>query len=151
MISKYFILLRNIIINNFFVNIECLIKNNNYIIINPYYNYLIFLIPFIITKHILLYFNYDIIYRSDNIYTITNIHQNHILPVLLKFNVDSTFNILNSIKYFNSSIPLYFILYKYGFLNNNHIDIEYFHNGKIIKKTIIINNHKMLKLYQLFI
>jgi hypothetical protein len=155
MIINIYINLRNFFINNFFVNIIGFKIDNHYIWINTFANYLLYLIPFIIIKYFSRITNYQVIYKLDNTYQITNNYTNHILPVLLQFiahNNDLTeiYHLEHAIKYYNSTIELYVFSHLNIPKEYNMITIKYLTKGKIYEKTIEINEMKNLCIYKLF-
>ena len=151
--------LRNFFIKNLFVNIIGFKKkeNNNYIWINDYYNHIILLIiPFIVIKIIANYIGYHVIYKYDNIYQITNIQNNHILPIILQLEAFSSYNSLESydltdkIKYYNSSLPLYIFTKLNIPQNYDNIKIKYLSKGKLCNKNIKIIEYENDLIYSLF-
>lgn len=141
--------IRNFCVENFFVKINGLYSNNEFYS-NNWLSALFFIlniIPFFIVKILFNILKYQIIYEVDGIHTITNITSNHILPIILKCeltNDKNSINIINIIKYYNSSLPLRYIIEKNNFTNYNKIDIKYINKGRITEKSIdiktIINN-----------
>jgi hypothetical protein len=149
---------RNFFINNFFVNIICLKHNNTFIYLNNdrlIYRYLLLLIPFYFVKCFANIYNYDLIYRVDGIYGITNIKENHIIPFItscIAFNETSSLNISNDIRFYNSSIPLYFFIINSNLNSYNFIKLIYFNKSSKIEKKIEFDkiDTKSYLIYNLF-
>jgi hypothetical protein len=155
MIINIYINLRNFFINNFFVSIIGFKINNHYIWLNSFTNYLLYLVPFIIIKYISWITSYQVIYKLDNTYQITNNYTNHILPVLLQFiahnnDLSESCNLAHVIKYYNSAIELYVFSHLNIPKKYNMLTIKYLIKGKIYEKTIEINEMKNLSIYKLF-
>lgn len=154
MYQMLLISLRNLIVQNFYIKIYGLYSNNklysNNVLLTLFYIFKF--IPFFIVKKLFKLFNYQIIYEIDGIHTITDITSNHILPIILNFELTnddrSNIQIIN-IKYYNSSIPLIYIL-KNNINNYKFIRIKYLNKGRIIDKIVTINDVKNLKLFNLF-
>ena len=156
-ITNNFIFLRNLIISNFFINILAFQYKDSIIDTNNIYYLLLLLrvIPFFILNYILTLFNINIIYQKEGIYDITN-NKLKILPIILKMIIkcDTSYEIDN-IKYYNSNIPIEFLLNNYKCLENNKISskiyVKYLIKGKVIEKEININENNIIKpLYVLF-
>ena len=150
---SYLIKLRELFINNFNVSIYLININKT----NYYFNksQIFFkIIPFSIIKFINSYTNNNIIYKIDNIYYITNTQYNTILPIIFNMSVYNDINykkcITSNIKYFMFSIPFDFILKNLNIEHYEYLYIKYMHNGKIIEKSILINETKHLLLYNIF-
>ena len=145
---------RNFFIQNFFVNVICSIKSekNWYInrIITHKYNFysriirvLLRLVPFFIIKHVFNYFDKNVIYQIDNIYYISNCHQNRISPIIMNLEFinennkhPNICNLTNKIKFYNSSIPISFLIKQYNLESYNLIKLKYLKKGTFIEKTI---------------
>lgn len=157
-IKLYFLYLRNIIMNNFFVKL-CSIKYKNqyYPLNNKYINIMLFfckIIPFILLKKLSSCFKLDLIYKIDNIYYITNINKLTILPILLNLTVNNKnkeINITSIIKYYNSNIPLSFLYQENNLIEYDTINISYLKSGIIIKKQLDYNEYKDKLISDLFI
>ena len=94
------------------------------------------------------------IYKKDNIYYITNIKSHIIIPTIMTFIFTdysgNENNMTSKIKYYNSSIPVNFII-KYNNLEHyNNLLIKYMSKGKIINKTIYKTEFSNKLLYELF-
>lgn len=155
--------IRNFYVKNFFVKIIGFqnITNKKYYylpenyIYNKLYSILQF-VPFKIIIKIANIFNYEIIYKSDNIYYITNIKINKIMPVLLEFksynsqdtNLNS--NLKSIIQYYTPSLTFDFFINKNIPESHDLIKIKYIKKGIINEKVIIINNYKNCLIYNLF-
>ena len=111
--------------------------------------------PFIIIKYFSWLTGYQVIYKIDNTYQITNNYTNHILPVLLQFiahNNDLTDScpLTHVIKYYNSSMELNVFSHLNIPKEYTMLTIKYFSKGKIYNKTIEINKYKNTFIYKLF-
>jgi len=156
---RIYVNLRNFFINNFFVNVICLKHDNTFTYLNNdrlIYRYLLILFPFYFVKFIANIYKYDIIYKVDGIYGITNIKENHIIPFVnscIAFNDKSSLNISKDIGFYNSSIPLYFFINNNNFNNYNYIKLIYYYKSKKIEKKIEFNkiDTKNYLIYNLFI
>lgn len=162
---KNYIKMRNLFWNNFFVTIYSIVTNNRLIHLDSKCVQLLLLlikfIPFYITSTLLNQFNMNVIYQSDSIYNITNTKQLKILPIILKMSVSKTMpcgNLhsidINDIKYYNSEIPLQFLLKNHNVLDYESVDIKYMTRGKIVEKKINIaeynNKFILCSIYSLF-
>jgi hypothetical protein len=149
---------RNFFINNFFVEIYCFKCDNKCIYLNNYYliyKYLLLLIPFYFIKTIANIYKYDIIYKVDGIYGITNIKENHIIPFITSCIVisdKSSLNISSYIRYYNSSIPLCFFIDNNNINNYNTIELVYFNKAVKIEKKVNLKTIDTTKylIYNLF-
>ena len=154
-LQLFLLRLREFYINNFFVKIECLYKDNDYYFIRDYIfiNFLIRLIPFAIIKYICNYYDYTVIYNLDNIYNIVSKEKNIITPIIMNckaitesINPDCTVSdcvikdLTSDIKFYNALIPFYFFAYNNNIIYYDKFKIKYMHNQKIITKEININN-----------
>jgi len=165
-VKLYLFNLRDFIARNFFVSINALVYNHEIYFLDKYLKIIyIFLrlVPFGLLQVIFNLLNIQIIYKLDNIYNITNIKQNHILPIITSIIIESndlyttsdinknnSYNLTSKIKYYNSSIPIYFLLKNNNIKNCNNIKIKYFNKGKIIEKNINdINDINKLLIYNL--
>jgi hypothetical protein len=143
--------LRDLIISNFGIKIYALLYNKKTIYFNNIFQYSLYLFPFFSI------FNYikiiKIIYIKDNIYNITNINQNKIIPIILNYefkNNNEHINMTSIIKYYNSSIPLYFFIKNNNLERFNYLYIKYFMKGQIYNKEICISSHISKSIYELF-
>jgi hypothetical protein len=141
--------LRDFMMSNFWVDIKGIIRNNQIIYISGIYN-LIKIFPLFILK-LLSCFNINIIYKIDDIYCLTLNKKNHIIPAIFKFNVidknGNTHNLLNKLKYYNTSLPLLFLLDNNN-IEGNEIELKYIHNNKLVNKSLTIKNDIII--YNLF-
>ncbi len=147
------IFLRNLYYQNFFVNVFGLCKNNRYQPINPISTYFLYIIPFFISSYIARLFGYSFIYKTENLYLISNCGQNHIMPIILKFDMIGNNNIesvTSIIKYYNASIPFSFFIKNNKLNMYQNCNIKYMSKGKMIEKTINIYDSLNLPIYQLF-
>jgi hypothetical protein len=157
-IFRIYVKTRNFLINNFLVNIECFKKEDKFIYLDNQkiiYKYLLMIIPFYLIKTLANKYNYDIIYKVDNIYNITNIKENHIIPFITNCSVysnDSVIDITKDIRYYNSSIPLCFLIYNCELFKYDTIKITYMNKGNRLYNEINLNNIDTTKflLYNLF-
>ena len=169
---KLYVKLRNFYVNNFFVSVLCLKHNDNFIYLyNNYliYRYILLFIPFYFIKFIANKYNYDLIYKMDNVYGITNIKETHIIPFIISCSVSSELsselssenkisseliseNIISKIRLYNSSIPLHFFIYTNNINEYELINIVYKHKGETIKKKIKFKeiDTKKYLIYNLF-
>jgi len=143
--------LRDLIISNFGIKIYALLYNNNTIYFNNIFRYSIYLFPFFSI------FNYikiiKIIYIKDNIYNITNINQNKIIPIILNFEFNNTtenINMTSVIKYYNSSLPLSFFIKNNNLERFNYLYIKYIIKGQIFNKELFISSYTNKSIYELF-
>jgi hypothetical protein len=155
MIINIYINLRNFFIKNFFVSIIGFKINYHYIWLNSFTNYLLYLVPFIIIKYISWITGYQVIYKLDNTYQITNNYTNHILPVLLQFiahndDLSDSCDLTHVIKYYNSAIELYVFSHLNIPKKYNMLTLKYLIKGKIYEKTIEINKYENTFIYKLF-
>lgn len=163
MYIKLFLLnLREFMIKNYAIKILAVKKDNNIYYTTLFFKIILFflkLIPFSVIIYLTNFFKYQIIYTQDDTYQISGITQNHILPVIFKFVVRSNYDldldipvdIKPKIKYYNSSIPLGYVLTNNKLNNYCFIDITYLHVGKLTTKRILINEtNNVQPLYNLF-
>lgn len=139
LVSPIAILYKNQLIN--FRGIKCLLL-------------LLGLFPFGLVGVLFGLFDIGIIYKLDSIYNITNNKNNHISPIIMNFSFLKNNNVENytsKIKYYNTSIPLEFILFNETSLRDyEKIQIKYLKNSKFFEKTIDINDYNKLPIYKLF-
>lgn len=162
MYVKLFLLkLRDFFIRNYCAKIIAFKKDNMVYYPKLVLNLLILflrLVPFSVLIYFANFLKFQLIYSQDGTYQLSGLTQNHILPVIFKFNVGSSFNPNNDnqidlkpiIKYYNSSLPLDFILNNNKLNNYSYIDITYLHLGSLQNKRIIIKSNKLTPLYLLF-
>jgi hypothetical protein len=155
MIINIYINLRNFFIKNFFVSVIGLKIDDHYIWLDTFTNYLLYLMPFIIIKYFSWLTGYQVIYKIDNTYQITNNYTNHILPVLLQFiahnnDLTDSCSLTHVIKYYNSSMELNVFSHLNIPKEYTMLTIKYFSKGKIYDKTIEINKYKNTFIYKLF-
>ena len=147
-------------VQNFFVKICCVKYEQKYYSIyneggsNVFY-YLFMLIPFVFIKYFFNLLNCEIIYKLDNIYYITNVTHNHILPIIITIEATNQYSynkidITEKIEYYNPSIPINFFITNNKLLNYDFINIKYIHKSKTIEKRININESKKYLIYNLF-
>lgn len=148
---------RDFLVRNFKVNPKALLYNNELFYFNGIklsLYYLFRLLPFCFIKTLLALFNIKIIYKLDSIYNLTNIQQNHIVPIILQFifekDLESDKDFTLIIKYYNSNIPLQFILKENNLEEYNKIKLKYFNKKKIVDKVVDIDNFIKLPIYKLF-
>jgi hypothetical protein len=157
-IFNLYVKVRNFLVSNFFINILCLKHQNTFIYLdNKYsiYRYLLLLCPFYFVNLITNKYNYEIIYKMDNTYNITNIDENHIIPFIqscIAINDYSSLNISSDIRLYNSSIPLHFFINTCNLHSYNIIKLVYLNKGVKIEKEINLNNidTKKYLIYNLF-
>jgi len=157
-IYKFYVKSRNFFVNNFFVNISCIKQNDTFIYLNGnnlIFKYLLLLIPFYFIKITFNLFNCELIYKIDGIYGITNIKKNHIIPFITNCvvsNDDSSLNITNDIRYYNSSIPISFFINNSKINNYYKIQLVYYIKSNKNEKEIDLRDIDIDKnlIYQLF-
>ena len=155
-----YVKLRNFYVKNFFVTILCFKNNDRFIYLDNnypqiFYRYLLLLIPFYFIKLFANKFNFDIIYKIDGVYGITNIKENHIIPFIKSCVISddtASLNISLSIRLFNSSIPLHFFMNICELNNYKTIKLIYLNKGVTIEKEIKLNeiDTKKYLIYHLF-
>jgi len=153
---------RDFFVRNFFVNIIGFKKNNNITwlsqknIFGYIIGFLLKLLPLVITIKIANFFNQDVIYNYDNIYYISNMHQNKIIPVILELNAYCSnepkylYDIKYTIKYYNSCVP-FGVFAKLNIPKiYDMVKLKYITKGIIKEKHLIINDYKNYLIYNLF-
>jgi hypothetical protein len=153
-----YVKLRNFYVNNFFVTVLCLKQNDIFIYLDNNYlicRYLLLLIPFYFVKYFASKYNYELIYKIDGVYGITNIKDNHIIPFIIScvvINDTSSLNISDDIRLYNSSIPLYFFINMCTLHDYKLIKLNYLIKGIKKEKEINLNNidTKKYLIYNLF-
>lgn len=154
MLSKIQLMkIRNFYVSNFFVNINCIIYNNNYIDTTNFY--LLKIMPLFFYKTISYFINIKFIYSYDNIYNITGIKKYNILPHIFNFifydnNNNNTCDISNSIKYYNSSIPFKYLLLKNNIKSCDYFKIKYLTKNNFIEKKLYIKDNENKLICDLF-
>lgn len=155
---KLYVNLRNFYVNNFFVTVLCLKHEDNFIYLYDnyiIYRYLLLLIPFYFLNLIANKYKYDLIYKIDGVYGITNIKENHIIPFITScvvVNDEATLNISSEIRLYNSSIPLHFFINSCDLNNYKVIKLAYLIKGVKKEKEINLNEIETKKylIYNLF-
>jgi len=149
---KNLIVLREMLISNFFIEINGLIlENNKILLINGLFKYIFYFFPFRLLNYLKFI---KIIYKKDSFYYITNLKINIIIPLILNLTFHNENNIINmttQIKYYNSSIPFKFFIINNNLNNYNMITIKYMSKGIIINKELCINNYYDKLIYELFL
>jgi hypothetical protein len=149
---KNLIVLREMLISNFFIEINGLIlENNKILLINGLFKYIFYFFPFRLLNYLKFI---KIIYKKDTFYYITNLKINMIIPLILNLTFHNENNIINmttQIKYYNSSIPFKFFIINNNLNNYNMITIKYMSKGIIINKELCINNYYDKLIYELFL
>jgi hypothetical protein len=153
-IKKCWLNTRDLVLYNYGSSIKALVFENNKIKLIDKYNilfYLIKIIPFSIIVNICKCYNINIIYKMDSIYMSTDNKINHILPVILEFNIlnnnNEKINISSNIKNFEPNIPLSFVLSELKIYDYNKLYIRYLKNGiqeKILKIDVDTPIYKIL-------
>jgi hypothetical protein len=154
-IISYGFYLRNIIARNFFTIPYAIQYNNNLYWINGPLYLLVKTLPFDIWRLITQWFQVPIIYKIDDLYSLTWVKSNYIIPLIMEFDLlgkdDQIIRLKSKIKYYNGNIPLIFII-----KNNNithdytQIRIKYISKGIIKYKIITINDNLDKPLIKLF-
>jgi hypothetical protein len=148
--------IRNLFFMNFMIRPHALVYNKKLIHLSGFYNLIYYFIksfPFNLIKILFNFFNINIIYKVDSIYNITGVSNNYIMPIVLEFIVIKNDNslTLSNIKYYNSSIPLSFILINNKLFKYDKIKVKYLNKGKIKEDVLYINDYYNEPLYKLFI
>jgi hypothetical protein len=166
----YLFYLRNLVVRNFMITPEAIVYYDKVIYFSGFYNIIYFfikLVPFDLIKLISNFFNIKFIYKMDNIYHInSNTSSTHILPIILDINIANKHDdnkVPITFLYFNSNIPLSFVLKKNDLHNNfftfkktlfnfnyDRIMISYIISGKINHKVCYINDYFNSPIYKLF-
>ena len=155
---KLYVKSRNFFVNNFFVNILCIKQNDTFFYLENNYlflKYFFLLIPFYFLKLIANRFNYELIYRVDGIYGITNIKETHIIPFITCCNMvnnQCSLNITNQIRMYNTSIPISFFINNMQINDFDRMQLVYFIKSVKTEKEINLNaidKNKFL-IYELF-
>lgn len=151
---------RDFLVRNFIVNPKALHFNNELFYLNgmnTFLWYIFRLLPFCIVRTLVGLFNIGIIYKLDSIYNLTNIQQNHIVPIILNFvfikennssEIKQDFS--SQIKYYNGNIPFHFVIKENNLEEHEKIKIKYLNKGKMVDKIVDINNFIKLPIYKLF-
>lgn len=152
-LRKVFLGARKRIVNNFNVSVSA-IENNGYInvIDNRFIITVLKLFPFSLITYLLKLFERRIIYKIDDIYYITGNNNTNILPIITNFSIvthTTTHDMTQQIKFYNSAIPINFIISQNNINNPQYIKIKYMCKGKFIEKEI--NDFNECKLFNLFI
>jgi hypothetical protein len=150
---NYLINFREFMVSNFGIIIYGLVfKNNKIYYLNDIYKYLFCFIPFNLLQKFVFF---NIIYKKDNIFYITNINTPIIVPTILNFTLnkpDNTYlDMTYEIKYYNSFIPIKFFIDYNNLYDYETINLKYISKGKMVNKLIYINlyyNYKLI--YDLF-
>jgi hypothetical protein len=150
--------IRNFYISNFFVNINCILYKNHYIETNNVILfYLLKCTPLFFYKMITYFFNIKFIYNYDNIYNVTGTTKYNILPYIFNFTFyenkndkQISYDISNSIKYYNSAVPFKYILLKNHIKNCNYFKIKYLTKNNFIEKELYIKDYENKLICDLF-
>jgi hypothetical protein len=170
-ISNFFVNINCIIYNNTYIEVD-----NNYFLF-----YSLKIIPLFVYKIINYFINIKFIYSYDNIYNITGINKYKILPYIYNFvfyevKMNTPFNkivtntekniynaslnsnicmeqydVSNNIKYYNSYIPLKFILLKNNIKSYNYLQIKYLNKNNFIEKKLFFKDNINKLIYDLFL
>ena len=162
MFEKSLISIRNFCVRNFFVNIIGFKSHSKIIwltsnnIFTKLINFLLLLVPLVITVKISHFFNHDVIYNYDKIFYISNTSSNKIIPVLLEFKAycgsepSYLYDLTYQIKYYNTSIPFnVFVTLNIPKIYDS-IKLKYISKGILKEKHILINDYKNYLIYNLF-
>ena len=151
---KNLICLREFIVSNFGIKLYGIqFKNKHIIYIDNVFKYILYIFPFSLFNYI----NFiNLIYKKDNIFYITNVKLNMIVPIILNFtfynnNNNNNIDMSSTVKYYNSSIPFKFFINYNNLHNYNILTIKYMSKGKLINKDLIINDYYDKLLYELFL
>lgn len=152
----YLLNIRNFFAKNYLVSIQALYYDKKILYFKNYLcilQIILRLLPFQLVSSCLAYYNIQVIYKLDSIYNITNVKETHILPIISKFDFVSDTsgrNFFPNIKYYNSALPLSFILDTNELNSYQYIKYKYMSKGKFYDKTIDIETYKLLSLHDLF-
>ncbi len=162
MFIRSLISIRDFFVSNFFVSVIGFKKSNNYLwignkgIFQTICYTMLMVIPLFITTYITKICGYDVIYKYDNIYNLSNSKSNKIIPVLLEFKAYSSeetayfYDLSKQIKFYNTSIPFnVFVVLNIPKIYDS-IKIKYLTKGAITEKNFLINDYKNHLIYNLF-
>jgi hypothetical protein len=156
---------RDFFVRNFMVDTKAIINNNqtinNQIIyfegLKSILYWIIRILPFGFIRTIFGLFNLGLIYQLDSIFNITCTQDNRILPIILNCSFIKTVNskeiihdLSSKIKYYNGNIPIRFIIKENNLEKYKKIKLKYLNKGKLIEKSIDINDFINYSLYKLF-
>ena len=152
--NKYIVLLRmqSLFTNNFNVKICAVYKNNKLYKLYTLFIIIFKLIPFYIINYMFYLLGYQIIYKTNNIYNITNTNKIYITPIILEFKIiyeTNIYDLTNSIKKYSSSIPLNFFINENKINKYDKLEIIILKNGKKIniKLDLLDINIPIYKLF----
>lgn len=162
---------RDFIVRNFMVSPKAIQYNDKLIYFISYWQilyYFLRMLPFGIIRTLFGLFKISIIYQLDSIYNITNVKNNHIIPIMLKFNFiknhhkeehrqtpeslsdPNSFDFLSQIKFYNGNIPLSFVINNNNLNYYQKINLKYVKKGLFIDKLIDVSNYVNQPIYKLF-
>ena len=143
---EYFILLRDLIVNNFCVSLKSVEFKERKTVNSTYFLFLR-LIPFYFVKMFLNFMNFKYIYLVDDIY-FSNYSPNKIYPVINSAELiqgEEKKIITNQIKKYSYTIPFWYIYYNENLKDYEKIQFRYFFKGKIetkvFEKDLIVNKY----------
>jgi len=151
---NYLITLREFVVNNFTVTLKS-VEKNNYKLYNTYFFYLFKIIPFFLLKFLFYSIKVRYIYLIDDIY-FSNYGDFRITPVLLNAlvfddeNSDGKINIIDNIKKYNGTVPLWYIVENEKFDRFQKIQFKYFSKGKMENKIFSLKEINNKLLYEIF-
>jgi hypothetical protein len=145
-------MLRELFISNFGIKIYGLKINNNILYFNNILRFIFYFIPFSIFNNNIFY---DIIYKKDNIFYITNLNKYRILPLILEFifydDNNNSINMTKEIKYYSASIPIKFFIEYNNLYDYTKLNIKYIFKGTTnLKEIDNIYNYYDKRLYEFF-
>lgn len=159
-VKMWIFYLRDFLVRNFMVESKAIINKNQITYfnqINFVFYLLIRILPFSLVRTIFGLFNLGVIYKLDSIYNVTNNVYNHILPIILGcqfIGIENSKEIIDDmsskIKYYNANIPLNFIIKENNLEKFKKIKLKYLNKGKLVEKSIDINDFKVYPIYKLF-
>lgn len=135
------IVIRDVIVNNFFTKIIGIYDENKESILFPNWLYFFYMFPFL--SFMLKKYDINYIYNNDNIiYYSQYDNTNDIYPVVSSVNLfdsnNNQINISNIMKGYHLSVPLKIIYLNEKFIGD-YILVKYFSRGRKEKKLLLSN------------
>ena len=156
--------IREFIINNFFISIKTL-EINNIIIKNNIFFHLFKIVPFCFLKIGFNYLNIKYIYFMDNLYFSNYTNEVKISPILMAiYGINSNIkdeeneqllknkeNLLDKIKKYNFSVPLWFFIENENIINFDSLELKFFSKGKLTNKILSIKEYRNKMISDIFV